>query len=895
MRHLPDTLRSQRSISDFFSKKEGPSSVPATPSSLGARSPLRKTPAVSTSPGSALCPEPIPCVDLVDDNDSPNVDSRAPVQTPTRRPRSEQHRPGPEKAPSSQPTVKPRAARRLEFPDSVAVADASLPQGPSDCDSDGDFPMTQEEEEVNEQLKALECSQDAEYKEDDVVSSLYASPHEQRVKIPASGTDTKSVAIEHNSMSESADGVQSSPGKEAAAISLDKDGDTEMGGFDRDVDGTSVGQNSTHVASYHRRPITAKASPDPLDSDDETPPRPSDRAGRNDDESGTDSEDERLLVDSGHASAAQVPRRSSRIASTVPRSDPFSSLGNRNASASRSVFGGSVFGGKGGGVSQAARAPGHATSLRAMKAMLRDRNQRDESKRLVEDARHNAEHAADPSTAGDNVEIYASFAAAEERKAAEQHALLDKYQMQVGLFVAEPKERRPPHLDEQTMYGMFESGNVIHVLHDLLIQAIVPTGSTGEDLSTGANFALAAMLGPINEICKEGHPPPPGSFDFVVKAIFELCVFDDTDEIPGTLSRDDLLCGLQNLTRTFGTAISGAFPSLSSVLRNFGAVFDLASGAKSTESSPGAKCLDNHVFLSREDDQEAAKAVRRSQRNLRRAFALFTSAVNSGAPLESVLEEQVGASHPGRRSALSAVNICARVMLSPFGVHLSREVGMFLSAVLEHIDSENWPQFRLDAAKSIIGITNRLGLHAELVSYLMPHRSIRARHLCLDVAFLSLTQWHGGPAECPKPADVQQCTPSETALKKGVHNISYTLADILHVLTKIPEMDRYTDVVWACGLACVLKQAVVDLDVLATKEQGEVGSVISFLSKIRKSSMVVDVRVQNMRLALDATLKSLESLAGNSKQIRAEVHPFARVEKMQANIATMFPPKVSSS
>lgn len=401
-------------------------------------------------------------------------------------------------------------------------------------------------------------------------------------------------------------------------------------------------------------------------------------------------------------------------------------------------------------------------------------------------------------------------------------------------------------------------------------------------------------LGMIASLMSSGRVKMPISSS-VGCEILRLCVFERRLNIGEGLPRDTLLESFLNLVRSRRLTDDGGdeneYPSLFSVLRAYGALL----GSEARQSSYFAADKDQK-FESNSLDFIAGKSLgSRNEteneifavgiRNVGRAFKAAFAQIESGWRWRTILGSPP---HGERSGVIETICLCTRVLLSSFGSRLKRECGSVISAALMRIPDGNWPSFRWDIAKSIVTMTPRLQLHVELATFLFPMNCGRALTCSLDVAYLSLVQWSHGPNTEPEAKDISNAVVSNAANDYGVKLISFCLEDVLKLLEKMPELDKRTDVVWACGVACLLKQVLTMPVVVERRKSGHLGLLHQIISKLRHCThrMRFDVAVQEMRMALDALLRVLRSLGSSDKVTRAELYPNTRGELVQQKIST---------
>jgi hypothetical protein len=312
--------------------------------------------------------------------------------------------------------------------------------------------------------------------------------------------------------------------------------------------------------------------------------------------------------------------------------------------------------------------------------------------------------------------------------------------------------------------------------------------------------------------------------------------------------------------------------------------------------------LDYAIVAVRDADLAPMSMPGRAARNLRRAFCVYEAAVQAGMDLDWLArtEGQEGTGlcksrrkPPGERAwsaadgdaAVRLLIACVRVLMSPFGGEIAREVGRLFAAVLERVAPDAWPAFRWRAAKSLVAQCDRMYVQVGLATFGLPYLTTRSRCLQLDYAHLCLGQWCSGPAGEPRPLDVSRAQPRPD----DADRLSFSLSDVTVQLESVPEMGKGTDAMWACGIGRLAKQVISDEDVLGRRAAGDVGRLVDVLKGMRRLSHRVGggIPVQNMRLALDTTMSVLNGYAETDRRAYLELHPRERGSKAQRTIESL--------
>lgn len=606
-------------------------------------------------------------------------------------------------------------------------------------------------------------------------------------------------------------------------------------------------------------PLTAAGHMFDSDDDEATPPglrsdpSPAGTTASGDDD---DSDDDDVYAELRKHEQSIVVRRSSRVSKEVVRFDPHSDITFRTKGSS--VFGGSLFGDT--------RSSKAATS--ALRAMMRERGAREREEKQVAEMREGI--AEEKGLIGEKEAVFDVMAKEEDKREQRRLANLEKYSAPIPLFTSTVNvpEIKSKHLRKEPKDLSWHS-----LLHMLL--EIFKAGGDGD-------IALSMLAPCVAQIC---HETESKDLFAIASIIFHLVVYDDSATKPGLVARDCLLDSLVLLCKNRRVDVGqGRLPTLVAVLEKYGAFFE--DSAVPEVHTPRPACEDSLDALAKAEDNECpSEALAQATRNLRRACLFAAERIRLNDKFHRVISRKISKKdRPG--SILYSLGVCVRTLLSVFGSRLHREVGLIITALLNRIEQKDWPEFRTRAAKYILSLTTRLGLHVELVTYLLPYSTERSRCLVLDVGYLSLVQWCAGPGGNPQPQDIQSFEPSEKAKIVGVADTSFCLADLVELAQSIPEFQKSTDVEWACEIARTLKQTLADRTILNRRDQGEIRALQQILTKLRSCAHRLEfgLPVQDMRLALDALLLAVRELLTDSKSALSEMCPNARIEKVQTRL-----------
>lgn len=547
-------------------------------------------------------------------------------------------------------------------------------------------------------------------------------------------------------------------------------------------------------------------------------------------------------------------RRSTRITKEVVRFDP-------NATVASRAKGGSVF-----GDSALQMRKESKSAVNALKAMVKERSAREVEERQIDEMKQDLMNGAEVLTEGE-AEIR-DAANEEDRLERQRLARMDKYASPVPLFI---KSFTMPVLNRK--YFQRNSGEArIDPAHDIFLEAWRTRNETSQTFLPLAKF--------VNQVCS-------GNFGVdlsnIAVIMFKMNMFDSTPtRLGATVDRDHLFNSLCNMARCNLLDTGPArLQTLEAVLEKYGAV--IVNSSTNLNAVPHiASDASLEAIAESKEESTSSGTLGIATRNLKRMFLFSAERIRHGDKLYRVLSRNLRDTATSE-AILHGLGLCTRVLLSKYGCRLHLEVGSVITALLERISHQKWPGFRVSAAKRISSQTTRLGLHADLVTSLLPHTTTRAQFLRLDTAYMSLMQWSLGPGSDPQWKDIQFFEPSEAAKSIGVEEVSYCVADIIQILQDIPELQKSTDDEWACRLSKVIRQTITDRRVLARRNSGEIGVLHQLIQKLRTCShrMVFGVPVQDMRLALDATLVSVRELLRSSQSAQAEILPHAKSEMTQ--------------
>lgn len=767
-----------------------------------------------------------------------------------------------------------------------------------------DVPMTQEEEEVHDQLRSLNCSQveaagtagEEEKEEDKAEEHLNRRPPNAPVEAVAT---------------------------EAFTNAVDEDGDAVMGNHDahlpeycgtpkrctaptdENADNNSnadaVSPASCSSLETPSSYVTAKSFTPP-----EAPPH-------RDEQVDSDSDEELLSRPVGKGSRRL---RSATGALAAPdRYDPAASAG------SVSLRGASVFGFETG--RRGARS-GARDVKRQISNMARSFERFSKAEEANEDLRMEVAEG-EPAVAGADEACFAEIAALEGKRNAEARKTFDKYERPRPLFTCQAQmleaddvlwTRRSAQSGAGSRFNSSTRRGCCHPLHGILVdaKARAPPGCDIGDLVSWN------MIGWAVQPAEAAFLDQGGVGGVIIEMLFQAVAYDPTDE------EAPLRQGLQingdrfDMYRALLCAVEHckvgmhSLPPLAPFLATYGADFgeglendvvdEPSSGFDSAAEEEIAyktrgmhrESLDYDVFARRDVDR--SKVSRCATRNIKRAFEVFRVAVANGLNLPHLasaapsqkLSALSNTPEGDERAVLCLVEICARVLISPFGNDVALEVGKLVSALLERITPSRWPQLRWRAAKTIVGVTDRLSVQNALATYLLPYDTARSRTLQLDYSYLVVCQWCSGPGRDPRPIDISRHRPTDEAMAKdGAAFLDFTFTDVLTLAGSAPEFSKGTDVMWASGLWHVFKQVACDDDVLSRRKSGDVTLILEKLRLMHKfvHKMGGGAEVQALRLALTAIKTYITGYGETDRKTLEEINPAEKGKKKQITMTSL--------
>lgn len=607
-----------------------------------------------------------------------------------------------------------------------------------------------------------------------------------------------------------------------------------------------------HVSESKR--VVAKHMKGNLSSPNETTPpglEEGDVLADSDDDSFADlREHERSLA----LSETTGLRRSTRITKEVERFDPNATTTSRTTGAS--VFGDSAF----------QMRKKSKCLLNKLEAMVKERSAREAEEKQIDEMKQDLMNGTVVLAEGE-AEIR-DAADEEDRLERQRLARMDKYASPIPLFI---NVVRMSALNDK--YLQRHPGEAqIDPVHDIFLEAWQTRNGTSQTFLPLARFVDQACSGNFRV-----------DMSNVAVIMFKMVMFDNTPTRHGvTVDRDHLFNSLCKMARCNALDTGPArLQTLEAVLERYGAVIaNFATKSNAASQTICDRSLEAIAKSKHENTSSGTLAM--ATRNLRRMFLFSAERIRHGDKLYRLLSRSLRNTTAGE-AILHGLGLCTRVLLSEYGCRLRWEVGSVISALLERIKRQMWPEFRISAAKRILSQTTRIGLHADLVTSLLPHATARAQFLRLDTAYLSLMQWVSGPGSDPQWKEIHLIGPSEAARSVGIEDVSYCVADVIQILQDVPELQKSTDDEWACRLSKVIRQTITDRRILARRNKGEIGVLHQLLQKLRTCShrMVFGVPVQDMRLALDAALVSVRELLRGSQSAQAEILPHAKTEMTQ--------------
>lgn len=569
-----------------------------------------------------------------------------------------------------------------------------------------------------------------------------------------------------------------------------------------------------------------------------------------------------------------LPQRvSTRTSRSVERFDPSAGTG-RSAFGNASVFrGGGLFGN--GSVFSSSRPGGRAGgNLAALDRIVRN-------VRTMEN-REEKVHALRQDVADDKADI-------------------DKEEKQLQDFANEETELEKSTIAAQRKYSaplplfcgkrMRQSSREIEEYNGVLVDLLRCVGDVS---SPSADIALSYIASTGLKMVEDGVGVADGRSQSSssrtsfrrgdVHMLYDLTVHDESPIEVGRISRDNLF---ELLLHMLTSSSAERLPTLTETLTSYGALQLRDAYLNGIPASPATSEEPESLEQAVDKDGGDPAVVLQAARNLSRSILLASRLIELGCTPQVAFGVTSSSNASMCDGFLQAIGLCVRILLSPFGSRLSRPVGQLLEVVLDSIHRDHWPDARLAAAKHMLSFSTGLELHVELVTFLLPYHTRRTLQLSMEVAFLSLTQWGRGPGKDPQPRPVDNFQPSTAARALGIQTISYCVGDVLALVAKIPNPEKDTDIVWARGVARLIKQTVAMPDVLRRRTGGEVKTLMSYLTTLRQCSqrMAFDVPVQDFRLALDAVIRSVRELCALDRETRAEVMPAGHDEKRQTTFS----------
>lgn len=701
-----------------------------------------------------------------------------------------------------------------------------------------DNEMTQEELDVQEQLRSLECSrepnlvkmsdntsEDEKQKPSPIKRSRIANDNSLRHQPPASSSTTRLPIASCNS----------STSNQAT---------------------TTFAKTLTNEKTQPSKSIgNLQSVSEPMARPSSTPSHPIRRSPKRDYEQTKSSEDsdDDSFADLCEYQRATPVRRSTRISKETTRFDPSTRANNL---ASGSVFG-NTFGSQ----------RNNRNQFNALKIMMQERNAHTKVEEELEGLRQDI--VTGKEEVGEKEELFYRMAHQEDQKEKIRKAALQKYSASLPLFV-----RKPQMKVLQNAYRKLDSsaGQNIHQLVGLLREL--------REVDDSADFSIAMIERCVEKMIKESRSQiPPRVFDVLV----HLLVYDNTDISPCGTTRDGLLTTLNVLIEhnSLDLRKHGGLLSLTEVLQAYGMDESLISQrGLEKQIEPEENSLDKRIPTTQAQDPCREYSIAR--RNLERAFLIASAQMTHGIPAAKVL----GISDVSVDGRLATLQFCARILLSPFGSRLYRGIGGMISSTLAQVKREDWPKFRFEAAKLMISHTTCLGVQFELAQFLLPHHTKRGRSLALDIAYLAMCQWHKGPGKDPIAADISSVQPSKATTVQSLKYVSYCISDLSRLAQAIPEVSKETDTEWARWIAKVLKIMIADPRILSGQDRNEIVTLHQILQKLRNCAkrMAMDVAVQDMRNSLDATLTTIRTVCGKTRSDGMDLIPSLLQEKEQTSL-----------
>ncbi len=479
---------------------------------------------------------------------------------------------------------------------------------------------------------------------------------------------------------------------------------------------------------------------------------------------------------------------------------------------------------------------------RQMQAILRDRNKR----KKIEQENHQLRIALSEDKVKQNVHIseeekfFADMAEAEIRNEKERQRRYEKYNCAIALFLRPPDWPAPSKSKWQPRISQD-----LHPVQEMLQLA------HKEGCNLHQRFPAL-----VKTVCERKQVLP----QHIARMLFYRVVYDPLD-VTANQGREHELQGLLEYIPYACTSNSGKFlPSMSQVLRNYGAVLSVKATSPDAIQKAPKQSIDRKVM---NVGNELSGEMQKNLRNLSRAFKIWTLLVKCGADYSGILGESRTAitGHVSSKThcCLRIGELCVHVLLSPFGSRLDMAVEPFLTTLFSSIERTEWIAFRQRFGIFIAQYTSRLGLHVDLVEYILPSCCERSQTLRLDAAFMILQRWCSGS------------TVSKDVLSYPLSNggISFRLSDVLACMNGIPELTTETDEVWLLLLARLLRILIVDFRVLATKKKGQLAKIQAWEKKMRWSShrnLPHGVEKHSFQYCLNALITSLGAFVGNAEK-----------------------------
>ncbi len=479
---------------------------------------------------------------------------------------------------------------------------------------------------------------------------------------------------------------------------------------------------------------------------------------------------------------------------------------------------------------------------RQMASIMRERMHREELKKEIAELKAKQAESTRPKLSQEE-KVFAELARAETRYEGENLRKFDKYFAPIALFlgpVASPpvvkRYWEPEQLD-------------LEPLHLAILNAHrnqMPLNST--------------FLFLMSHWCEHRGPPP----QYVGRMLFSRVVYDPTAVDSVHCRRHELqalLVFIRHACTNRGDAMCkpAKLPPMIQVLRTFGAQSEYKAMAFDAIENAPMQCLDRQIV---DIGKDLNAEFERLLRNLGRSFKIWTELVNVNADLCGVLGEATQRTLNLSEKAVYCHDIamlCVRVLLSPFGSRLGNEIGPLISAAFNTVNAEEWDTFRRLFARAIMKLTPRAGLLADLVIYLLPFCSNRARAVGLDVGYMIMWRWHRGPPECPRVAKIPESWP---VTEEG--EISFSLEDVVNCMEGIPELVPKTDVVWAQLFGRLLKFVMLEHAVLETMQKGQLARIQSAAKRIAKFShrLPYGVPKSSFLYSMDTLIRALKAFVG---------------------------------